>query len=217
MKTCRIGASTTVKKFEEVTIRAAAHHLGDGDDRDQRRVLVQRDQLRDRRRDHAPQALRQDHVAQRLAVGHAQRGGRLALALRQREDAGAHDLGQHGAVVEDQPEQRAQHQARTGTPRAPTTGIASSHASLPRAPAAPARSRGSGRSAAGCGRGRSTRPRAMLTGRTRDSRSSASASPKISAKTIETSAISRLIRKPSRMKRTLLPVVSHSQLSGSKR
>ena len=52
--------------------------------------------------------------------------------------------------------------------------------------------------------------------RMRESRRSASASPTISESTMAMSAISRLIRKPSRMKRRLLPVISHSQLSGSK-
>ena len=60
-------------------------------------------------------------------------------------------------------------------------------------------------------------PAAMLSGRIVEIRPSASPSPTIKLKTIAISAISRLTRKPSRMNRTLLPVVSHSQLSGSKR
>ena len=60
-------------------------------------------------------------------------------------------------------------------------------------------------------------PAATLSGVQRESRSSASASPTISENTIAMTAISRLTRKPSRMNRTLFPVTSHSQLSGSKR
>ena len=56
----------------------------------------------------------------------------------------------------------------------------------------------------------------MLSGFQRASRASASASPAISEKNIAMIAISRLTRKPSRMNRALLPVTSHSQLSGSK-
>ena len=60
-------------------------------------------------------------------------------------------------------------------------------------------------------------PATTATGRTRVSRASASSNPKASAKTIAMTAISRFTRNPSRMKRKLLPVTSHSQLAGSKR
>ena len=51
----------------------------------------------------------------------------------------------------------------------------------------------------------------------RDSRASASSSPTTSETSIAMIAISRLIRKPSRMYRALFPVINHSQLSGSNR
>jgi hypothetical protein len=57
----------------------------------------------------------------------------------------------------------------------------------------------------------------MLTRGSFEIRASASSSPKISEKTIAIAAISRLTANPSSRKRTLLPVVTHSQLEGSKR
>jgi hypothetical protein len=57
----------------------------------------------------------------------------------------------------------------------------------------------------------------MLSGLRRARRASASASPAISESTIAITAISRLIANPSRMNRTLFSVITHSQLSGSKR
>ena len=59
-------------------------------------------------------------------------------------------------------------------------------------------------------------PTTKLTGFQRDRRASASASPTISESTIAMTAISRFTANPSRMNRKLLPVVTHSQLSGSK-
>ena len=59
-------------------------------------------------------------------------------------------------------------------------------------------------------------PATKLTGPIRDSLRRASARPAASESTIAMAAISRLISSPSRMNRRLLPVTSHSQLSGSK-
>ena len=81
-------------------------HLGDPEDRDQRRVLVQRDQLRDGRRDHPPQALRQDHEPHLLPVREPERRRGLALAAIKGEDAGAHDLAEDGRVVEHERQDR---------------------------------------------------------------------------------------------------------------
>ena len=50
-----------------------------------------------------------------------------------------------------------------------------------------------------------------------ESRSNASTSPNARERTIAIAAISRLIANPSSRKRTLLPVITHSQLSGSNR
>jgi hypothetical protein len=60
-------------------------------------------------------------------------------------------------------------------------------------------------------------PAATLSGLNFDSRASARSSPKAIENAIAMTAISRFTRKPSRMKRALLPVTSHSQLSGSNR
>jgi hypothetical protein len=66
-------------------------------------------------------------------------------------------------------------------------------------------------------RHRSThRPATTDSGFQRERRESASARPKISESTMHSRAISMLIRKPSKMNRKLFPVISHSQLSGSK-
>jgi hypothetical protein len=60
-------------------------------------------------------------------------------------------------------------------------------------------------------------PTAVLSGRLRASRDSARAKPTMSESTIAMSAIWTFTRKPSKTNRALLPVVSHSQLSESKR
>ena len=60
-------------------------------------------------------------------------------------------------------------------------------------------------------------PATQRKGLNTDRRASASSRPTISAKIIAMIAIWRLMRKPSRMNRALLPVHSHSQLSGLKR
>ena len=53
---------------------------GDAEDRDQRDVLLQRDEVVEQRRPDAAHRLRQDHVAHRLALGQPDRERRVALA-----------------------------------------------------------------------------------------------------------------------------------------
>ena len=218
MNTCSTGAWTTAKKFDDVDDPPAPHHLGDGDDRDERRVLVQRDQLRDRRRHHPPQALRQDHVAHRLPVAQAERERRLGLPARRARGCPARMISAMTArVVEHE-----RHAARANTkpdwrPRAASPGR-SPPMRRATTSAAPAPGRGSGRSAAGCG---TRRPRGPPTNVERAGCATAAPAPAAARRrartTIAMIAISRLIRKPSRMYRALFPVISHSQLSGSKR
>ena len=60
-------------------------------------------------------------------------------------------------------------------------------------------------------------PTTTLSGFQRERAAQRERRPTISESTIAMTAISRFTRKPSRMNRRLFPVVSHSQLSGSKR
>src|SRR3954452_13504830 len=72
------------------------------DDVDQRRVLLQRDEVVEQRRDDAAARLRDDDVAQRLGEGEAQRAGGRGLAPVDAVDAGPVDLGHVGAVGQGQ-------------------------------------------------------------------------------------------------------------------
>src|SRR3954451_25483675 len=76
------------------------HRLWERDDADQRRVLHQRHQVVQERRDDGPHRLRDDHVAHCLDVAHSQRARRLHLPARNRLDPGPVDLGHVGAVGE---------------------------------------------------------------------------------------------------------------------
>jgi hypothetical protein len=60
-------------------------------------------------------------------------------------------------------------------------------------------------------------PTGTLTSRAPEIRISASRRPKMSEKTIPIAAISRLMRNPLSRNSKLFPVITHSQLSGSKR
>ena len=78
--------------------RGADVHVAHGDG--QRAVFGEVEKLRDQRRDDDPQRLRQDHEVHRGAGANAERVGGLGLALADRENAAAHDLGDEGAGVE---------------------------------------------------------------------------------------------------------------------
>lgn len=66
----------------------------------QRRILDDGDGVVAQRRQHAPEGLRQDHLAHGLAVAHAQRARGFHLAAVDRLDPGAEDLRHIGAGVE---------------------------------------------------------------------------------------------------------------------
>ena len=76
--------------------------LDDADERDQHRVLLEADEVVEQRRDHPPDGLRQDDVAERLEPRQAERAGRRVLARMDRVDAGAVDLGDVRRVDEGQ-------------------------------------------------------------------------------------------------------------------
>src|SRR5216683_1450622 len=73
----------------------------DADDQHQRGVLEEADEGVDQRRDHHAQRLRQDDQRGLLHVVQAHRVGRLELALGQRLQAAADDLGDVGAGEQD--------------------------------------------------------------------------------------------------------------------
>src|SRR5450830_237854 len=81
-RTCRIG------------------QFGQTDGRGQRGILDDGNGVIAQRRQHAPKRLRQDHLAQRLHIGHAERARSLALAAVNRLDAGAENLRHIGPRVE---------------------------------------------------------------------------------------------------------------------
>ena len=81
-------------------IWAIAERLLRAEDRDQRDVLLQGDEVVEQRRRDPAHRLRQDHVAQRLRLGQPDRERRVALAAVDRVDPGAVDLGDVGAVGE---------------------------------------------------------------------------------------------------------------------
>src|SRR5262249_54998941 len=76
--------------------------LLDRDQRDDRRGLDEADELAGERRQDAPEGLRQDDEAQKLPGREAETASCLPLALLDRLDAGAHDLGDVGALEEGQ-------------------------------------------------------------------------------------------------------------------
>ena len=85
--------------------------LRERDHADERGRLQHRDGLVAGRRDDHPHRLGQHDPPHRLHAGHAERLRCLRLALVDREDAGAHDLGHVGGLVQPEPEQR---RPRTG-------------------------------------------------------------------------------------------------------
>ncbi len=76
-----------------------AQQLLVGDEGPERGVLEDHHELADQSRQHRAERLWQQDDPQRLAVGEAQRRGRVTLPLRHREDAGSDDLGDDHRVV----------------------------------------------------------------------------------------------------------------------
>ena len=74
------------------------------DNRAERGVLQDDDQLSDRRRQHRVNGLRDFHLHQGLRAGQTEGKRRLMLPIRQVADAGAHKFGDHGTVVQYQAE-----------------------------------------------------------------------------------------------------------------
>ena len=90
--------------------------LGDADDADDRGVLLQADEVVQERRDHAPDRLRQDHVAHHLPVAEPERARRHALARMHRLDARAVDLGDVGGVHDHERHDAVDEQALAADP-----------------------------------------------------------------------------------------------------
>ncbi len=91
--------------------RAGLGQVDEADDGGERRALDHLHREADRRRDGDAQRLRQDHVAHLLDIGEGERFAGFPLALRQRFDAAAPDLGEERAGPERQ-------RQRSGQPRA---------------------------------------------------------------------------------------------------
>src|SRR5581483_6490285 len=91
--------------------------LDRAEDPDERRVLLEPDEVVQERRDHPADGLREDHVAQRLPAAQAERARGRLLARVHRFDAGAIDLGDvrrvHEHERDDRPERlRRRHGAQ---------------------------------------------------------------------------------------------------------
>ena len=97
--------------------------LDDAEGADERRVLLQADEVVEERRDHAAHGLREDDEAQRLAVREAERARGRLLARVHRVDARAVHLGDVGRVDEherdDGPEELRRRQPREAERRHP--------------------------------------------------------------------------------------------------
>ena len=90
-------------------LRLAKRLARDADDRDQGDVLLEGDEVVEQRRADVADCLRDDHVAQGLGLGQADRQRRVALAPVHRVDPRAVDLGDVGAVGERQREPAQDH------------------------------------------------------------------------------------------------------------
>ncbi len=80
--------------------------IGEADRHGERAVLGQVEILARHRRHDDAQRLRQHDEAQREAAAQAQRHRRLALSPAHGEDAGAHDLRDEGAGIDDQADEK---------------------------------------------------------------------------------------------------------------
>ena len=100
-------SSGIVLKFARVDLLRREQQLEHRPEHEhQRGVLEHRDRLVAGRRDDHPHRLRQHDPPHDLKAAHPQRLRRLGLALVDRDDPGAHDLGHVGALVEPEAEQR---------------------------------------------------------------------------------------------------------------
>ena len=84
---------------------------------DQRSVLEQHDGLGQQHRQHVAECLGQHDVAHGLAVGQAERACRRRLPLRDRLDAGAHDLGEIRGLEHHEGDERGGERADAHRPR----------------------------------------------------------------------------------------------------
>ena len=149
--------------------------LDDAERADERRVLLQPDEVVEERRDHAPHGLGEDDEAQRLAAREAERARGGLLARVHRLDPRAVDLGDVRGVDEHERDDGPEELRRSAATRA-------------RAPASRSRASRS-RGSSGCrGRGRRRRSRARGSGRTPGPGSERSTATKSAAGRMSTSA-----------------------------
>ena len=122
MKTRAIARNGVKLKVADLRIWACAEDLDDADDRHEHRVLLEADEVVEERRDHPPDGLRDDDVAQGLEPAEPERARRGLLARVDRLDARPVDLRHVGRVDEgqgdDAPEERS-----FGTPAIPRPGM----------------------------------------------------------------------------------------------
>src|SRR4051812_6376776 len=98
-------------------LAGGAEEIRDRQHIDQRGVLEQHDGLRQQHRQHVAERLRQHDVAHRLTVGQAERACRRRLSLRDRLDAGAHDLGKIRRLEHDEGDECRGERADANRPR----------------------------------------------------------------------------------------------------
>src|SRR5262249_197096 len=87
-------------------LRGRADEVGGRDHVYERSVLEQDDGLREQDRNHVAESLREDHQPHRLSVGEPQRVRGVDLSLRDRLDAGAHDLAEVRRLEHDEGDDR---------------------------------------------------------------------------------------------------------------
>ncbi len=92
--------------------------LDDAERADERRVLLQPDEVVQERRDHAPHGLREDDEAERLPAREPERAGRGLLARVHRLDPGAVDLGDVRRVDEHERDDGPEELRRAAATRA---------------------------------------------------------------------------------------------------
>ena len=116
----RYGVKLNVADWLDLRL---AEDLDDADERHERRVLLEADEVVEQRRDDAPDRLREDDEAQRLEMAEAERPGGGILARVDRLDSCPVDLGDVGRVDEgqrdDAPEERVVGDARQAERRDP--------------------------------------------------------------------------------------------------
>ena len=113
-----------VERWPASRIWVAPEDLDDADERHERRVLLEADEVVQQRRDDAPDGLRQDDVAQRLEARQAERPRRRLLARVDRLDAGPVDLATRTPSTARTSATTAQKNGSLGTPGMPQRGDA---------------------------------------------------------------------------------------------